>query len=702
MTRVRTLLICGLVLSAGMIGVSAPSSAQVAPTEVNEEAVDEFGLERKTGRFTWSTGEIIGIGGEESRVSIVVTGVRSAPNGQSYMPSGPALPVILNHPRLTITPFPVENPQLPGEIDPSKNYVTVDYSGGSHTFECTLTQCVGQYQHHNTLEVTSTGYVFIDKNGLKLTFTPSSATADYPDGRQTSMTSDGVWANNFGYMLRFNEAAAGIADLVAVNRASDYCSTALGVSCSSLTESRIAQLPTAFLSPFDVVDPIGDVTRISWVEKTAKERRPPQGGWQPGDPPNLDIDARYLTAVTLPGSTDPDILITWGQHDPSNDTHDDIRVSSITRNGVSVDYEMSPFWPYGKFSERPSAVAEANELTGTLAAGSRLAEAEILYDDLGNEVCQRASANSTSSDLAHSSGLTVCAADGLSGGAGTVISVPTIVTPREEIEPSGSSGSFSGSPIYELVIRTRVDGELISISKAIRPYDDEGKSRRHLDWVIDALGRRTTYFYNQYDEAAAVQLPDGNGTTVGTDSRGNRTSTSIFTKNQSQEALTTLYSYPAQCAWCNSPLTVTDPSGNVSEYTYNDRGQVLTERGPAPTSGGARPTVVNEYTMRTAYIKETGGSVVAAGPAISMLTRSFTCITSATCDENTPASDKVVTDYDYGPPTGLNNLLLRGMAVTAFNNATNQLETLRTCYTYNYFGERIAETQPKAGLTSCP
>ena len=138
--------------------------------------------------------------------------------------------------------------------------------------------------------------------------------------------------------------------------------------------------------------------------------------------------------------------------------------------------------------------------------------------------------------------------------------------------------------------------------------------------------------------------------------------------------------------------------GNITEYSYNDRGQVLTETKPAPTVGAPRPKVTNTYTMRTAYIKDQNGAVVAAGPPISLLTQSSSCISTTAC---AGTLDEVVTTYDYGPTTGLNNLRLRGVAVTAKNNA-GQLETLRTCYQYNYFGERISETKPSANVAVCP
>ncbi|MBK8375903.1 MAG: hypothetical protein IPL18_14005 [Sphingomonadales bacterium] len=165
----------------------------------------------------------------------------------------------------------------------------------------------------------------------------------------------------------------------------------------------------------------------------------------------------------------------------------------------------------------------------------------------------------------------------------------------------------------------------------------------------------------------------------------------------------TLYEYEPECtpatqARCNKPLKITDPKGNITEYSYNDRGQVLTETKPAPTVGAPRPKVTNTYTMRTAYIKDQNGAVVAAGPPISLLTQSSSCISTTAC---AGTLDEVVTTYDYGPTTGLNNLRLRGVAVTAKNNA-GQLETLRTCYQYNYFGERISETKPSANVAVCP
>jgi hypothetical protein len=60
------------------------------------------------------------------------------------------------------------------------------------------------------------------------------------------------------------------------------------------------------------------------------------------------------------------------------------------------------------------------------------------------------------------------------------------------------------------------------------------------------------------------------------------------------------------------------------------------------------------------------------------------------------ANDEVVTTYDYGPNGGPNNLLLRGKVVTFAG------QSRRTCYGHDLYGNQISETEPRAGLTSCP
>jgi YD repeat-containing protein len=59
------------------------------------------------------------------------------------------------------------------------------------------------------------------------------------------------------------------------------------------------------------------------------------------------------------------------------------------------------------------------------------------------------------------------------------------------------------------------------------------------------------------------------------------------------------------------------------------------------------------------------------------------------------AGDEQVTRYEYGSTTGVNNLLLRGVV----RDATGL--SLRTCYGYDRYGNRISETTPNANLSTC-
>ncbi len=660
-------------------------AAQVAPTEVNEQAVDEFGVDRKTGRFSWSTGEVIGVGGEGSRVSVAVTGVRTPPVAETFMPAH-SYPVTINRPRLTIAPYPASQPIFPGEVNPNKNYVTVDYSGGSYTFECDPIGCARQYLHWYDLVPQGTGYLFLDNQGLEIEFTPSTSITTSPDGTTSSVLANGSIVDNFGFLLKFDGV-----NIQAVNLAVDYCDPSSSNACSTVSANRTASLPGSFTNPLSISDAAGNVTKLRWEERTAKESRPPAGQETTNIGNSIrNLVSRYPLGITLPGSTSEDITLTYNSINPLADTHDDIRVTSVMRNGVTATYQYSQHWPFGKaveYIEPPSEGAgESNELSGVVVTG-RLESAALsgYCEDMNDPTCN-------------------VGGSGIGGG----IQIPEIET--QEAPPDDDNpldGSPAGSQIYELTIQSTVNGELHSESFALKPFSSKGFSRRRLLWTRDGLGRETKLWTNEFEEVAGQTSPEGNGIYNYNDVRGNVIKTSVSPKTvSSQVNFETNYTYALSCtattrATCNKPLTVTDPKGNVTDYTYNDRGQVLTETKPAPTPGAARPTVVNEYTMRTAYIRDASGNPVAAGPPISILTKSFTCISSITCNASTPAADKVVTEYDYGPTTGLNNLLLRGVAVTAANEQ-GQIETLRTCYGYNYFGEKISETQPKAGLAVCP
>ncbi len=151
----------------------------------------------------------------------------------------------------------------------------------------------------------------------------------------------------------------------------------------------------------------------------------------------------------------------------------------------------------------------------------------------------------------------------------------------------------------------------------------------------------------------------------------------------------------ADARLCDKPVWRKDARGNQTDYTYDAaHGGVLTETGP--TVGGVRPQTRFSYIQRQAWVKTAGGSYVQTGAPIWLLASKSVCKTGAPSGAGCAiAGDEVRTTYDYGPDAGPNNLELRGMV----EDATGA--QLRTCYAYDAQGNKISETRPRAGLTSC-
>lgn len=172
------------------------------------------------------------------------------------------------------------------------------------------------------------------------------------------------------------------------------------------------------------------------------------------------------------------------------------------------------------------------------------------------------------------------------------------------------------------------------------------------------------------------------------DGRGNITSDGVSSAG-----------FEASCSFiarCNKPLWTRDPAGFQSDYEYDPtHGGVLTETLP-PDANGIRPQKRYSYVQRYAWFRNSGGALVRSAEPIWLLSSMRFCRTSASVNGGcSVAGDEVVTTYDYGPDSGPNNLWLRGAVVSADG------QSLRTCFGYNKFGEKISETTPRAGLAVC-
>ena len=172
----------------------------------------------------------------------------------------------------------------------------------------------------------------------------------------------------------------------------------------------------------------------------------------------------------------------------------------------------------------------------------------------------------------------------------------------------------------------------------------------------------------------------------------------------------TYHCTPTDFRACVRPRTATDARGNTIEYVYDPaHGGLTRETGPAPTAGAPRPQTRHSYAQRHAGLSNGSGGYAQAATPVWVRAATSTCRTSAasTTGPHAPCSvagDEVLTQYDYGPNSGPNTLLLRGMTVTSTDlvNGTPVTTTLRTCYGYDALGRRISETQPNANLGSCP
>lgn len=609
-------------LLGGTAGFAWPSNeayGQTNPPKIHQKALDDFGVERKTGRFGLPIPPLLSIGGQGDASLTSTFGYVDGADFQQNVP------------------FWIRyNSGVPdGKTGKIFDYVTVEIDGESDTFRRetgTSGSYIAEYRTGASYTPDSGGIIYTNKFGVRIVSEGSGLAAEYPDGRRTRIqgrngygyggtniafygnSPDQTISNNFGYAIKLG--GAGAYNIRAVNLARDYCDLADPNLCAT-SSTRQASISGSGLTRI-LTDAAGAVWTYRFVKIAANDRMRIRNVYAAGAPCDAPTSADYWypAGITPPGASAEVYTITYSLRAPTSDctqdpTHDDVFVSSVTKGDQVATYTAVKR-PYGSYGSNPYNLS--------------------FWLDISAQVGQRGS----------------------------------------------------------------------DFSEANRPNQEWGASRRSFVKTRDQLGHETSYNFNDLVEPAGTTYPLGNSVQLLYDDRFNVTQQTVTpVPGSNQAALVTRFTYSASCtpenqAYCNKPLTMVDPRGGQTDYTYNTAGQITSQTSPA-SSSGERPRRLFSYTMRTAYIKDAGGSPVAAGPAISMLTRTIDCSTSTPC---VGTVDEVVTDFDYGPMTGLNNLSLRGIAVTAKNGA-GAPETRRTCYTYNYFGEKVSETKPLGTSGGC-
>ena len=244
--------------------------------------------------------------------------------------------------------------------------------------------------------------------------------------------------------------------------------------------------------------------------------------------------------------------------------------------------------------------------------------------------------------------------------------------------------------------------------------------RVHAEYENGFLKRLTTnQGFTQYSWAGLrpthFTSPGGNVELLDYDLRGNlwsRTRRAVAGSGDADIASSATFpisvpgSYPTGCdatsqRLCSKPITTTDERGNVTDYTYDPaHGGALTVTRPAAPVRQANGTIVNvrpqtryNYQQLYAGVRNSAGQIVNAVSPVWVLTQESECRTTSSC---AGTADEVRTVYEYGPSGSANALRLRGRTVT--DNVTS----VRTCFTYDAAGNRISETGPGGAPPTCP
>ncbi|HLL32182.1 MAG TPA: hypothetical protein VK403_14425 [Allosphingosinicella sp.] len=236
-------------------------------------------------------------------------------------------------------------------------------------------------------------------------------------------------------------------------------------------------------------------------------------------------------------------------------------------------------------------------------------------------------------------------------------------------------------------------------------YDAQVRPLRYRGAILaatDPIGNTTGYDYDALIRPIRVTSPEGDKVEFGYDARGNiRTRTAIPKTGFQFAPLAETAYFPDTCGnpkTCNKPDYVLDARQARTDFAYApEHGGLSVRTGPTDSNGVQQQTRYG-YEQRTGLVKTAGGGHAATEPVWLLTRRAYCRSSQATGNPTAPCAtpgDEVVTTYDYGTTGQATNLLLRGIVVSADGLS------LRTCYGYDALGNRISDTSPRAGRSTC-
>jgi RHS repeat-associated protein len=222
----------------------------------------------------------------------------------------------------------------------------------------------------------------------------------------------------------------------------------------------------------------------------------------------------------------------------------------------------------------------------------------------------------------------------------------------------------------------------------------------------DLTGTRKTVLLRDAGNGRVTRItrPDGDYTNFSYDTRGNVTAVTEAPKSSSTLAtITTSAAYPASCAnakTCNQPTSMTDARGFRTDYTYDGANGGLSTvtlpnpSGTAPADSGVRPQTRFTYGTRSAWYKNSVGSLV-AGPALHRLITTSSCATGdvgSSC-VNSASETRSIIAYQAGSSSVPSNLL---PATATVQSGTGTLTSSVTS-TYTPLGDVATIDGPLSG-----